>query len=183
MKAKIYTKAGDSGMTKLCNGSQISKGSLRIKALGAIDELNSILGWVRSLSIDKDIDFYLNKIQNDLFTIGTELATPIETPNPNTKRLKPDSQTFLELAIDKLEAQLIPIKKFIIPGGTPAAASLHLARAICRRAECQIVELKSKENINNEISIYLNRLSDFLFVSARYINFKCGLQETFWQEE
>ncbi|MBM3327561.1 MAG: cob(I)yrinic acid a,c-diamide adenosyltransferase [Calditrichaeota bacterium] len=181
---KIYTKTGDKGETTLLRGGRVSKGSLRIQTCGAVDELNSVIGWIRSQDVMADIDDRLERVQRDLFVIGADLTAPMESVKQNNEvlRLAEGSQTFLEHSIDLLDAQLPALKHFILPGGTSVATALHIARAVCRRAECLVVELTGVNKINPAIMVYLNRLSDYLFVAARYANFSAGREDVKWQE-
>lgn len=180
---KIYTKTGDSGDTGLFGGPRVSKDSPRIESYGTVDELNSVLGVVRSLSPEPDIDAVLGQIQNDLFALGAQLATP--NPAAHQTAMIGETQiTTLEQAIDRWQAQLQPLSQFILPGGAPAAAQLHLARTICRRAERRLVTLTqySAEPIAPELVVYLNRLSDLLFVMARAVNRAAGCADVPWQK-
>ena len=177
---KIYTKTGDDGTTGLIGGKRVSKSSLRIKAYGAVDELNSAIGLILSSGVDKDIHDLLEKIQNDLFVAGADLANSGLKDKSN--RVTEVMVKFLESHIDRLETELLPITYFILPGGDAAASRVHLARAISRRAETQIVELAEKEQINNTCQIYMNRLSDLLFVVARVINKRKMISDTAWKK-
>ena len=169
---KIVTKAGDGGQTRLATGEPVSKASLRVEAYGAVDETNSAIGLARlHTTADPVLDPILDRVQNDLFDLGADLATP------RAKDLKfeplriQESQTLrLEAEIDQLNAELSPLTSFILPGGAPAAAHLHLARAIARRAERAIVALAGAEPISPEAVKFANRLSDLLFVAARHAN-------------
>ena len=165
---KIYTKTGDDGSTGLIGGKRVSKSSRRILAYGAVDELNSSLGLVLSHSLDNDIHDLLEKLQNDLFVVGADLAN--DNPTNKSNRVTEEMIKFLETNIDKLESKLSQITYFILPGGDPAASQVHMARAVSRRAETQIVSLVENEQINKLCQIYVNRLSDLLFVIARVIN-------------
>lgn len=179
---KIYTKTGDSGETGLYRGGRVAKDALRIASYGTVDELSSQLGWVRTLNLDLESDSLLNRIQNDLFVIGADLATPEEAvkPRDNIMRLAQDAESFLEQAIDRMEEVLEPQKSFILPGGTPSAAAIHVARTVCRRAERRVVTLARVETVSPQVLIYLNRLSDFLFVLARYENHLAGVADVPW---
>ncbi len=181
---KIYTKTGDSGETGLYRGGRVKKDSARISSYGNVDELNSQIGWIRTLPIGDEADQYLYRIQNDLFVIGADLATPEEAVKlgDNVTRILPDSQLFMEEAIDLMETRLEPQRVFILPGGSPAAAAIHLARTICRRAERGVVSLARTEHISPQVVIYLNRLSDFLFVLARDQNRLAGVNDVPWQK-
>lgn len=179
---KIYTRTGDEGETGLFGGPRVKKDSARIEAYGTVDELNAFLGLARTEAIPPAIDHLLAQVQADLFSVGAELATP--EPKKLTLPLVGDEEvTQLELAIDALEEPLEPLRNFILPGGTKAAAALHVARGVCRRAERHVVHLASVENIEISpwIIRYLNRLSDYLFVAARYANHASGVADVPWQ--
>jgi cob(I)alamin adenosyltransferase len=177
---RIYTKTGDDGTTGLYGGGRICKSHLRIQAIGDVDELNAQIGWTRTLGFDKVFDHQLEQVQRVLFVIGADLATPTTWA---AQRTGPAAVSQLEKWIDAASAQLEPLKKFILPGGAPTAAALHLARTICRRAERSVVALgvlKPIEQPNPEICVYLNRLSDLLFVWARLENLHAGVEEAVW---
>ena len=176
---KIYTKTGDDGSTGLIGGKRISKSSQRIITYGAIDELNSSIGIVLSSKMDNDIHDLLEKIQNDLFVAGADLANPDLKISSN--RITEDMVKFLEIHIDKFEGELQPITYFILPGGDSNAAQVHLARAISRRAETHVVQLSKKEEINKTCQVYMNRLSDLLFVIARVINKRKMIKDVAWK--
>lgn len=180
---KIYTKTGDKGQTGLYRGGRVSKGSARVNAYGSVDELNSFIGWALSQNPTPEITAWLRQAQNELFVIGTDLATPAEAvkPGDSVTRLPDEAQRFMETAIDTMEARLQPLKRFILPGGSPAAAALHVARSVCRRAEREVVTLMGLEAINLAVIIYLNRLSDMLFVMARFQNQIDGIGDTIWE--
>jgi cob(I)alamin adenosyltransferase len=171
---KVYTRAGDRGQTSLVGGARVSKASARVEAYGEVDELNSVIGLARAKLRDEEIDQVLATIQNDLFTLGADLASPsgIESPRVDEGLIK-----HLEELSDKLLSELEPLKEFILPGGSEAGAALHLARAVARRAERKVVALAEKEEINARVIAYLNRLSDLLFILARVANRRAGLQE------
>lgn len=175
---KIYTKTGDDGTTGLIGGTRVKKTSTRIIAYGAVDEINSAIGIVLASEVDSDIRVLLTKIQNDLFLVGSDLA------NPNLKeasnRVTDDMVNHIEKEIDRLESELSPITYFILPGGNLLAAQIHLARAICRRAEVNIVKISENEEINTACRIYINRLSDLFFVLARTINSRKKIKDTAW---
>jgi cob(I)alamin adenosyltransferase len=173
---KVYTRTGDQGLTSLVGGKRVRKDSSRVDAYGDVDEVNSLLGIVRAHAIDKYIRKTTLDIQNDLFILGADLATPNEIRAP---RIKPERIRKLEKIIDKFLKELDPLKEFIIPSGSPGGQYLHLARAVCRRAERKIVKLTNEENINENILKYLNRLSDLLFVMARIENKRCDFEESF----
>jgi len=177
---KIYTKTGDDGSTGLIGGNRVRKSSPRIIAYGAVDELNSSLGIALSLKLDADISNLLTKIQNDLFTVGADLANPDLKNAAN--RVTNDMVLFLESSIDKLETELEPITYFILPGGDQIASQLHMSRAISRRAETCVVYLAEIEEINKTCKIYINRLSDLLFVMARVVNKRKMIKDIAWKK-
>lgn len=178
---KIYTKTGDRGDTSLFGGQRVPKDALRIEAYGTVDELNSVLGIVRADNKEKEIDEILGHVQNDLFVLGADLATPRASNTKQITRVEPKDAARLEKVIDRLEVKLKPLKTFILPGGSPVAARLHFARTVCRRAERAVVRLSRNEDIGEDIMVYLNRLSDLLFVLARYANLCAGIPETAWK--
>jgi cob(I)alamin adenosyltransferase len=177
---KIYTKKGDGGTTSLFGGERVDKDSLRIEAYGTVDELNSQLGVVRSLQPAKVLHEILEQLQNDLFVLGADLATPFTAQSKNVPRIEQRHVDVLERHIDRLDGQLSPLTTFILPGGSPIGAQLHVARAVCRRAERLTVRLSKEEAVNTLTVVYLNRLSDLLFVLARYANTIDGADETPW---
>lgn len=187
---KIYTKTGDAGTTGLFSGPRVAKNDPRIEAYGSVDELNSILGltvasmpeeMLESRLKDHTIRTILESIQADLFNIGGELATP-DPDGKDMRLLHHECVHELESYIDQAETELEPLQQFILPGGNQSASFLHLARTVCRRAERQVVGLIQQPNVANYdlVMIYLNRLSDFLFVLARLVNHRCGMTETPW---
>jgi cob(I)alamin adenosyltransferase len=182
---KIYTRTGDDGTTGLGSGERRKKYDLRVAAYGTLDEANAAIGIARLHTAgDVTLDAALSRIQNDLFDVGADLTMPGKGKGPGGARLTvtPAQVTWLEDEIDRLNAELEPLKSFVLPGGSPAAAYLHLARTICRRAERLIAELKDKpnESVGDEVLQYVNRLSDFLFVAGRYANGK-GARDVLWQ--
>lgn len=177
---KIYTKTGDDGTTGLVGGGRIKKSSHRIIAYGAIDELNSVIGIVLSSTLDSDINDLLTKIQNDLFIAGSDLANP--NLKDSSSRITDAMVSYLENQIDRLEFELTPITYFILPDGDLVSSQIHLARAICRRAEVNIVQLEEKEPINKICQVYVNRLSDLLFVIARTINKRKMIKDIAWKK-
>lgn len=181
---KIYTKTGDKGDTGLFGGPRVMKDSARIEAYGTVDELNAVIGMARTQveSVAPAIEQLLKHIQNDLFDLGSELATP--DPRQEKASVTPRHITELEQAIDAFEAGLPPLKEFILPGGSPSAGLLHLARTVCRRAERRVVALagRSGEYVSVEAIPYLNRLSDLLFVLARAANQAAGIADVTWQK-
>jgi cob(I)alamin adenosyltransferase len=175
---KIYTKTGDAGQTGLFGGQRVSKDSLRVHAYGTADECNAAVGVARAAGLDPELDEVLAQVQNQLFVVGADLATPGE--NANIPRVGDEEVAFLEGWIDRLEETLEPLRQFILPGGTSAAAQLHLARTTCRRAERWAVSLAQEEELNPRVLTYLNRLSDFLFVAARAANARAGTPDVPW---
>ena len=176
---KIYTRTGDDGSTALGTGERRPKYDLRVAAYGTVDELNAAIGLVRlHTAADAELDAMLMRIQNDLFDLGADLCVPERPDTPARERLRvvEAQATRLEQEIDRLNAELAPLTSFVLPGGNAAAAHLHLARTICRRAEREIVELAAKpdEYVSVPVIAYVNRLSDFLFVAARYANKGAG---------
>jgi cob(I)alamin adenosyltransferase len=182
---KIYTRTGDDGTTALGTGERRKKYDCRIAAYGTIDEVNAAIGVARlHTSGDTELDAALSRIQNDLFDVGADLCTPGKGRGPGGARLTvTDNQVvWLEAEIDRFNAELQPLRSFVLPGGSAASAYLHLARTICRRAERLIVELKDDagESVGEAVLKYVNRLSDFLFVASRYTNAK-GAQDVLWK--
>ena len=171
---KIYTRTGDNGETSLVNGHRVSKHSVRPSAFGSVDELNSILGVCRlhtGAMADQKFDDMLSRIQNDLFDLGADLATPHnESRGEGDLRITDGQVNRLEEEIDTMNADLAPLTSFVLPGGTAAAAYIHLARAQARRAEREMTELATQEVVGEPAMQFINRLSDHLFVMARYIN-------------
>jgi cob(I)alamin adenosyltransferase len=178
---KIYTKTGDSGDTSLFGGQRVPKDALRIEAYGTVDELNSMLGIVRADNQDAEIDRILSEIQNQLFELGADLATPRSVEKKVVKRIDPKDVQQLEKVIDSVDPVLKPLRRFVLPGGSPLAARLHFARTVCRRAERAVVRLSRNEDIGETVTVYLNRLSDLLFVLARYANQKARVPEVKWK--
>ncbi len=181
---KIYTKSGDEGVTGLFAGGRVSKDHARIEAYGTVDELNSLLGLARTAEIAPHLAGILERVQNELFLLGTQLATG-DKRQLTIGLLDQQHVQRCERDIDRLEQDLPPLKEFILPGGTPAAATLHVARTVCRRAERRLVSLRSagSENVPDVLLWYLNRLSDLLFVMARAANAAAGEADQIWQRE
>lgn len=177
---KIYTRTGDDGTTMLFGGPRVPKFHLRVEAYGTVDELNSALGLARALSRQPETDAWLRDIQQHLFTIGSDLATPEDSSATRVVRLDREAISWLERAIDEITDQLPPLKQFILPGGTPVAAQVHIARTICRRAERITAYLAESETIGRYVLAYLNRLSDFLFTLARWENMRADSAEEKW---
>ena len=178
---KIYTKTGDAGETSLFDSTRVSKADPRVDAYGEVDELNACLGVVRSATLDADIDEALAAIQTELFAVGARLADPSSRiAGRVTKAAVTEAQVErLEQTIDRLEDECPPLRRFILPGGAPAGAQLHLARTVCRRAERRVVAL-GPDAVEPLVTVYLNRLSDLLFVMARAVNHRAGVHETEW---
>jgi cob(I)alamin adenosyltransferase len=172
---KVYTRAGDKGETSLVGGARVSKASLRVEAYGEVDELNSVIGLARARTQDQEISETLGMIQNDLFTLGADLASPSEIDVP---RIDASFVERIEVWADRFLEQTKPLREFILPGGSEAGATLHLARTVARRAERRVVALSENEQINPETIAYLNRLSDLLFIIARVVNHRADVQET-----
>jgi cob(I)alamin adenosyltransferase len=174
--SRIYTKSGDRGETGLGDGSRVPKDAPRVEAFGQVDELNSVLGLVTANCPDCPEAALLRSIQNDLFDVGADLCVPPSEPGAAAPggveqlRVTAAQAERLEKAIDRLNANLQPLRSFVLPGGSPAAAWLHLARTTCRRAERTVVTLMRTEKVNEQVLVYLNRLSDLLFVLARVAN-------------
>jgi len=181
-RMKIYTKTGDRGETGLFAGPRVFKDDPRIEAYGTVDELNSILGVVRSLPLPAELNDVLSRIQNDLFSIGAELATP-EPEQQGTDLISVEDVERLEAVIDRCEQGLRPLKQFILPAGTATAAQLHLARAVCRRAERRLISFwkATKQPVSDPLMAYLNRLGDLLFVLARFVNHAADCEDVPWQ--
>ena len=178
--SKIYTRTGDSGETSLFGRTRISKADPRVDTYGEVDELNAWMGFVRTTTIDPDFDEALGQIQRDLFAVAAQLADPSERLSERLTKafVTDDDATRLEGLIDRWDAELPPLTQFILSGGTPAAAALHLARTVCRRAERRIVALEPQ--VDAVLVKYVNRLSDLLFVMARVANHRRGVPDTPW---
>ena len=179
--SKIYTRTGDTGTTGLGDGSRVNKDSLRIDAMGDVDELNSEIGVLMTedfpASIAKELNALFLQIQHDLFDLGGELCIP------NYKLLNPDHVAQLDIWLEKYNQELPPLTEFILPGGTPAAAQAHVCRTVCRRAERSIVRLGWEEPLYDSPRQYVNRLSDLLFVVARILNRAAGGTDVLWKHE
>jgi len=173
---RVYTKTGDKGLTSLIGGNRVSKSSARVEAYGDVDELNSVLGVVLAEVKDEEIKNIIKEIQNDLFIIGADLASPPEIQVP---RIDKERIGELEKTIDKLLEELGPLKEFILPSGSGGGPYIHLARAVSRRAERRIVKLMEEEQLNENVLVYINRLSDLLFVMARIENKRGKFEETY----
>ncbi len=181
---KIYTRTGDDGETGLYGGPRVRKDDLRIEAYGTVDELNALLGVARTQGLPADIDVLLARLQNELFDLGGELATP-DPDARNTRFVTDERVKALEAAIDHYEARLVPLKQFILPGGLSGAATVHFARTVCRRAERRLVTLAgdTDAHISSLVMVYMNRLSDLLFVLARAINASAGVADVPWEKQ
>lgn len=178
---KIYTKTGDAGETGLFGGPRVRKSDPRVEAYGEVDELNASVGAARALVEDPEIDLQLARIQEELFCVGAELATPHGAKARSA--IPPVEAAWaarLEGAIDRWTPELPPLTRFVLPGGTRTASVLHLARTICRRAERSVVALAEETEVDASVLVYLNRLSDFLFVAARVANHRARKEEPLW---
>jgi cob(I)alamin adenosyltransferase len=178
---KLYTKTGDEGLTGLYGGERVRKDSLRVRAYGSVDEANAALGVALTHLADPQLSEILTRLQHALFDVGADLATPTSRYRQNIAPITSADVAELEALIDRLDAELPPLTQFILPGGHPAAAALQLARTVVRRAEREVVALMTEEEINPQVVVYLNRLSDLLFVLARVVNHRTGIAEAPWQ--
>lgn len=176
---KIYTRTGDSGSTTLFDGTRIAKSDLRVEAYGEVDEANAAIGVARAAGLDADIDAVMAAVQRDLFALGSRLADPAERIADRVSKIALGDADVarLEALIDKYEQEVPPLRRFILPGGTPAAAALHLVRTVCRRAERRMVAMVS---VDTEYLAYMNRLSDLVFVLTRVVNARAGVAEAEW---
>ena len=179
---KIYTKTGDDGTTGLFGGKRVKKYARRIEAYGTVDELNSILGIAQTHDMHSDLRVHLQQISSLLFVVGSDLATPNDNPHKSSiPSITEDNIKMLESLIDSYQENLPELKNFILPGGSPAAAHLHHARTVCRRAERAVSALEEEEEVNHVVLKFLNRLSDYLFVAARLVNFHEGIDDIEWK--
>ena len=187
---RVYTRGGDKGMTSLVGGVRVEKASVKLDSYGAIDELNCLVGIARAaLAADpslegpvrEELDASLRLVQNKLFDVGSILATPAGKPYAGMPAMTDADATALEQGMDAMQASLEPLKSFCLPGGTAANAALHHARAVCRRAERDILRLAKEEAVDMQVVKYVNRLSDYLFVMARYAARKAGAPEYLWE--
>ncbi|MBA2756097.1 MAG: cob(I)yrinic acid a,c-diamide adenosyltransferase [Chloroflexi bacterium] len=179
---RIYTKTGDEGMTGLGGGRRVSKDSPRVRAYGTVDELNSNLGVALALGLTERLTHELVAIQNELFDLGSDLCWPGDDERRGRiPTVQPANVERLERLIDELNGEVGPLTNFLLPGGSPGAAQLHVARTVCRRAERETITLNHEESIGDLVLPYLNRLSDALFVMARYENHERGVAEPLWQ--
>jgi cob(I)alamin adenosyltransferase len=178
---KIYTKTGDRGETGLFGGGRVPKSEPRVEAYGEVDEACAAIGAARAALADAEVDAELAQIQAELFAVGAELASPHGVKaRVAVPALDPAWATRLEQAMDRWDAELPTLHAFVLPGGTPGAAALHLARCVCRRAERRVVALAALAEVDPTALVYLNRLSDLLFVAARLANHRAGRAETLW---
>ena len=175
---KIYTRTGDRGQTSLFGGARVAKNDARIEAYGTIDELSSHLGVARTTLLPADVAAILHQVQVDLFEVGAHLASPGTSRFPGVEPARIDE---LEQAIDAMERELAPLTSFILPGGSSTAAHLHVARTVCRRAERLVVALQDQSPATVSTIAYLNRLSDYLFVAARFANQRAGVEDVPWK--
>ena len=178
---KIYTKTGDAGTTSLFGGKRVSKSDLRIETYGTVDELNSYLGLIRDQPVNAGRKDVLIEIQDRLFTIGSMLATEPGNTKVKIPTLAENDVQFLEKEIDRMEANLPPMKSFVLPGGHPSVSFCHIARTVCRRAERLVISLNQAERVDDLVIKYLNRLSDYLFVLARSMAQELRADETPWK--
>jgi cob(I)alamin adenosyltransferase len=178
---KIYTKTGDTGETSLFDNTRVSKADPRVDAYGEVDELNATLGVARAAGLDADLTATIEAVQQELFAVGARLADPSSRIAGRVTKaaVTGDDVARLETTIDRLETELPPLRRFILPGGSPAGALLHLARTVCRRAERRAIAL-GPDAVEPIVIVYLNRLSDLLFVMARAANHRAGVPETEW---
>jgi cob(I)alamin adenosyltransferase len=181
LMGKIYTKTGDDGSTGLLGPGRLRKDDARVEAYGAVDELNAVLGAARACAFDRELDSELNQLQNELFTVGSALADP-DPDGPFHNALDEAHVARLERRIDAFESELLALDQFILPGGAASAAQLHLARTVCRRAERRAVHLATcdGQHVSPVLLVYLNRLSDALFVLARVANHRAGVADVPW---
>lgn len=178
---KIYTKTGDKGETALFGGTRVPKDDLRIGAYGTVDELNSLIGVCRSMNTVREVDRILDQVQRDLFTLGADLATPRGARTKKIRRIGARDVRRLEKHIDAVDPLLAPLRHFILPGGSRTAAMIQFARTVCRRAERLVVGLSHSAPIGTHPTVYLNRLSDLLFVVGRHVNALSSTPETIWR--
>jgi cob(I)alamin adenosyltransferase len=179
---KLYTRTGDQGMTRLADGQRVPKDSPRVQAYGSVDELNSWLGYALSMDLSEPLQEAVAKIQNELFDLGADLSTPQEAETSfHVPRIEQRHVDDLESLIDMLNESLSPLDNFVLPGGDRAAAALHIARAVCRRSEREVMVMSREQPIGDYVLPYINRLSDALFVMARWQNNQTGRKEPIWQ--
>lgn len=182
---KIYTRKGDDGKTALFGGGRVPKDAQRVSAYGTVDELNAVLGWSITVVVDETSRTRLESVQHDLFAIGSALATPPPAEgrkSPAIPDVPVERVSEMEGWIDEADEELAPLKAFVLPGGSPGAAALHVARTVCRRAERTVVALGHAEDVADGVTVYLNRLSDVLFALARLENVRAGRGDTEWMK-
>lgn len=181
---KIYTRTGDAGDTALFGGGRVAKSHARIEALGAVDELNAAIGWAVTQVAEGPNRDRLEALQHELFALGAELATPADTgrTRPSASVIEDERTAAMESWIDEMDRDLPALKAFVLPGGTPGAAALHLGRTVCRRAERAVVRLGEAEPVRGTVVAYLNRLSDLLFTLARWENRRAGRGDVEWKK-
>lgn len=177
---KIYTRSGDDGTTSLFSGGRVTKTHLRVQAYGTVDELNSVIGVARAHRPSAQADEWLATVQKQLFHLGADLATPLDAKADWVVRMDAETVAWLEASIDQMTSELPALTNFILPGGTLAAAQLHVARTVCRRAERCAIDLTQAEPVGDHVIEYLNRLSDWLFTLARWENHQQGIPEEKW---
>jgi cob(I)alamin adenosyltransferase len=179
---KIYTRKGDAGETGIWGGVRLSKDDLRMEAIGAVDECNATIGVVLAHELPQRVADLMRQVQSTLFIVGSDLMAPDRSgPGGSLPRVSDADTSRLEQAIDELELELPPLRNFIVPGGTVTAAHVHVARTVCRRAERQVTRLARRgDPVSDAVRAYLNRLSDFLFVAARYLNHTTGAGDVVW---
>jgi len=179
---KIYTRGGDKGETSLLKGGRVPKYNLRVQAYGTFDELNSWIGFIRAMNSDPEVEKALARLQPKLHLLCSDVAARLDADDPGkTPRIQPSEAVALEKEIDQWDQDLKPLEHFILPGGSPVGAALHIARTVCRRGERHLVELATAEGgVNEEALKFVNRLSDSLFTLARWANWRIGVGETNW---
>ncbi len=177
---KIYTRTGDKGTTSLFSGGRVPKHHLRVESYGTVDELNSTLGLARAQQPSAGTDADLGRVQHQLFNLGADLATPLDASTRHIVRMDAETVAWLEGSIDRMTAELPTLTYFILPGGSMAGATIHVARTICRRVERLVTQLQEAEPVGEHVLPYLNRLSDYLFTLARWENQQAGLSEEQW---
>lgn len=179
---KLYTGLGDKGETALFGGQKVKKHDLRVNLYGGLDELNSLIGQLRSKKIDRSVDTMLVRIQNEIFVLSSEIATPEERNRKSfTEFIDKAEIESLEKEIDHLSASVEPLKSFILPGGTEEAALAHIIRTVCRRVERSASKLDQESDLRPEVLVYINRMSDWFFACARYFNHLAGVQDVAWK--
>jgi cob(I)alamin adenosyltransferase len=178
---RIYTGGGDAGETSLGSGARVSKDDPRIEAYGDVDELNAVLGLALARGVPGDAAAWLERIQNELFDLGADLSVPLEDAKRERLRVTAEQVAWLEARCDEANERLEPLRSFVLPGGSEAAALLHVARTVCRRAERRAVALSRQAEVNENALVYLNRLSDLLFILARAANADAGAPEPLWR--